>query len=86
MTSFTSEYDSNIFTGEKMQRDLLSYFFSLTTDINCISQNPLVPMNMKPRVGTDTSTRGPGVRVEIFCSWLFVNSLSSADVVYSDGR
>ena len=66
MTSFTSEYDSNIFTGEKMQRDLLSYFFSLTTDINCVSQNPLVPMNMKPRVETDTSTRGPGVRVEIF--------------------
>ena len=84
MTSFTSEYDSNTFTGEKMQRDFSFYFSSLTTDINRVSQNPLVPMNMQTRVGI--FARGPGVRVDIFCSRLFINSLSSTDVVYSEWR
>ena len=66
MESFTSEYDSNTFTGEKMQRDLLSYFFSLTTDINRVSQKPLVPVNMQTLAPTSTYCNGSGVRVDCF--------------------
>ena len=86
MASFTSEYDSNTFTGEKMQRDLSSYFFSLTTNINRVSQKPLVPVNMQTRAPTSTHCNGPAVRVDCFCFLLFVNSLSSPDIGHSEGR
>ena len=42
MASFTSESDSNSFAGE-MQPHWSYYFFSLTTDVNRIYQNPVVP-------------------------------------------
>jgi hypothetical protein len=41
MASSTSESDSSTFAGEEMQRHF-SHFFSLTSDINRVSQNPLV--------------------------------------------
>ena len=42
MASFTSESDSNSFAGE-MQPHWSYYFFSLTTDVNRVYQNPVVP-------------------------------------------
>ena len=44
-----------------MQRHFLYYFFSLTTDINRVSQNPRVPVSA---LGKDDNK--PGVRVHYF--------------------
>jgi hypothetical protein len=38
MASSTSEYDSNTFTGEEMQRHFSYYFFSLTSDKSRLPQ------------------------------------------------
>ena len=65
-----------------MQRHL-SFFFSLTTDINQVSQNPLVPAAPQKSI----TIYDPGVRVDFFfCFWLSVNSLSSLVHGYSGGR
>ena len=72
MTSFTSESNSNPFAGEEMQRHLSYYFFSLTTDVNRVSQNPLVPAAQSVNLNTGV----PGVRVHFFCDRPSVNSIS----------
>ena len=55
MASFTSESNLTTFAGEEMQRHLPYYFFSLTTDVNRVSQNTLVPTAQQ-------GAKGPGVR------------------------
>ena len=78
----TSESDSTTFAGEEMQRHLSYYFFSLTTDINGVCQNPRVPAAERSMTIT-----APGVRAHcFFCFWLSVNSLSSPVNGYSGGR
>ena len=62
MTSFTSESDSNLFAGEKIQRHFVFFFFSLTTDMNHNSQNPRVPVSRGVWHGAFAS----GVRVRYF--------------------
>ena len=81
----TSESDSTTFAGEEMQRHLLYYFFSLTSDMNHhVTQNSPVP------VPAASQLDGPyviGVRVHyFFASWLSVNSLSSPVNGYSEER
>ena len=62
MASFISESDSNTFTGEKIHH--LSYcFFSLTTDTNRVSQNPLVPAAPQK---LNNNFNDPGVGVDLF--------------------
>ena len=63
VASITSESDSNTFAGEEMQRHLLYYFFSLTTDMNPFSPIPQVPA-AKP--GRRNNTNIAGVRVHYF--------------------
>ena len=68
-----------------MQRHLTYYyyFFSLTTDVNYLSQNPRVPAALRDM------NHSPGVCPFIlFCFWLTVNlnSLSSSVNGYSEGR
>ena len=66
MATFSSEYDSDTFsTGEKMQRLLSYFFFSLTTDINPASQNPLVPAQAQ-KGKLDSYFHEPAVRVDYF--------------------
>ena len=58
-------------------------FVSLTTDINRVSQNPLVPA--APQKSGNIYDHG--VRVDyFFCFWLSVNSISSPDNGYSGAR
>jgi hypothetical protein len=83
MASLTSESDSTTFAGEEMQRHLTYYFFSLTSDMNHVSQSPPVPA--APQGMTDITIRE--VRVHyFFASWLSVNSLSSPVNGYSVER
>ena len=63
--TFTSESDSNTFTGKKIQYHLSCYFFSLTTDINRVSQNPLVPAALPKPIWIDSLS---GVRIFFFAS------------------
>jgi hypothetical protein len=64
MASFTSESDSTTFAGEEMQRYLLYYFVSLTTDMNPDSQNLRVPAAGRGNEGCVSI---------IFCFWLYIN-------------
>ena len=48
-----------------MQRHLSYNFFSLTTDINSVSQNPLVPV--AAQVPATMYYNEPGVRVDYIC-------------------
>ena len=66
MANRTSKSDSNTFASEEHH-----YSFSLTTDMNCISLNPRVP------VAKQETYFGSGVRVYNICFWLFVNSFLS---------
>ena len=59
MANRTSKSDSNTFAREETQHH---YSFSLTTDMNCISQNPRVP------VANQETYFGSGVRVYNFTS------------------
>ena len=80
MASLTSEFDSNTFVGEEMQHHLSFYFFSLTTDMNSLSQNTRVP------AAHEGNTHDPGVGVHFFCFWLSANSPSSPVNGYTEGR
>ena len=64
MVTLTSKSDSSTFSGEDMQleRHLSYYFFSLTTNINCDSQNARVPVAQRDIC--DQSA--PGVRIHFF--------------------
>ena len=62
MASLISESDSTTFTSEEMQRHLSYYYFSLTTDMNRVSQNPRVPTAQRDMV----TGCAPGVRVHYF--------------------
>ena len=58
MATFTSECDSNTFSVRNAAS--FTYFFSLTTDMDHLSQNPRVP------TAKDKDSNNPGVRVHIF--------------------
>ena len=65
-----------------MQSDLSSYFFSLTTDINRVSQKPLVAV---AALKQNVITNNYPVRVDSFFLFLlFMNPLSSPDIDCSD--
>ena len=79
MAVFTSESDSNTIAGEE-QRDLLHYFFSLTTDIS-ESKKPRVAVAL--RNFKDDSFP---VRVPFFYFWLSVDPLWTPGNGCSEGR
>ena len=81
MATITSESDSTTFAGEVIQRHLSYYLFSLTTDMNSVSQNTQVPAVQQGNTKT-----GQGVRFHYCLLWLSVNSLSSPVNGYSEGR
>ena len=73
-----SEPDLNTFAGDEMQSHLLSYFYSLTTDINPASQNLRV-FSSPPGLNKSDALNVPGVRVHFFlllvvCQSAFVSS------------
>ena len=65
-----------------MQCHFSYYFFSLTTDIDRASENPVVAMVL-PKPGSHFD---PGVRIQILPLWLSVNSISSPDNGFSEER
>ena len=84
MANLTSECDSNTFVGEEMQHHLSYYFPSLTTDMNRDCHNPQV---IAAQERQEYALPLRGVRVHyFFYFWLSVNSLSSPENGYSEGR
>jgi hypothetical protein len=81
MVSFTSESDSNTFAEEEIKRHLSYYIFSLTTDMNPASQNPLVPTAWGGLAGSV-----PGVRVHYILLLAVYQFLSSPVNGYFEGR
>ena len=75
---FTSEFDSNTFAGEEIQRHLSYYFFSLTTDMKRVSKNPRVPA-VQPGVRYNTNVAGVRVRY-FFAFWLCVVNLNPLSI------